>query len=231
MSLLAVNISDEMLYKALEKVNDLRISAVENFPGDNHVFSARFENKMRKLIKSESRAIYPFINTVGKRVAIIILAILIFSLTTIMSVPALRTGLFEMIEDIYEKYSNISFRNISDSSVELGSFVEYELSNVPKSFTLIESFINDENHRKTQIYSDGENQINYKQSLLHGSKFMLNTENAELLNELMNGVEMYYLKQEDFELIFWHDDTYLFIVSVSEGRDLLLDVVLGVKKK
>lgn len=227
---MAVRYTDEMLKSALAKARDLRLEAIEQVEVE-HELSAGFKKKMDRLIKAERKPYYSLVNTQWKRIAAIIIAVLIIGITTIVSVPALRTGLYEMIEDIYEKYSRISFRKVSEAPIELGPFIEYGLSYVPEGFTFIEGYVDVENHRKTHIYSDGKNQINFRQSLLHGSRFMLNTEDAEFLTEYINGAEMYYLKQEDFELIFWHDGTYLLIVSVFEDREILMDVVLGVEKK
>ena len=74
---------------------------------DEHVFSADFEKKMQKLIKRRNKPYYKIINTVGKRVACIIVIVLIASSVTVLSVDALRNAVADFFVSIYEKFSTV----------------------------------------------------------------------------------------------------------------------------
>ena len=64
---------------------------------DTYKFSSKFEKRMSRLIKQRRKPYYRFINTAGKRVAVIALAFLTISFTTVMSVEALRTPFLESL--------------------------------------------------------------------------------------------------------------------------------------
>ncbi|HOB36923.1 MAG TPA: hypothetical protein PKX71_04540 [Candidatus Avimonas sp.] len=66
--------------------------------------SVGFENKMRKLIQNQKRSYWKYINTATKRVAVIMLAIVI-TFASAMSVKAIREPVVNTIVEIYEKFT------------------------------------------------------------------------------------------------------------------------------
>lgn len=65
-----------------------------------HNFSPIFEKEMRKLIKSQ-KGVLKLINTAGKKVAVVLLSILILSTSTVFSVKALREPVIEAIQSFF----------------------------------------------------------------------------------------------------------------------------------
>ena len=65
-----------------------------------HNFSPIFEKEMRKLIKSQ-KGILKLINTTGKKVAVVLLSILILSTSTVFGVKALREPVIEAIQSFF----------------------------------------------------------------------------------------------------------------------------------
>ena len=63
-------------------------------------FSSDFEEKMQKLLKKQKKPYYYMINTIGKKIAIIILALLITLTATTFSVKALREAVLEFIREL-----------------------------------------------------------------------------------------------------------------------------------
>lgn len=71
-------------------------------------FSERFNKRMAKLIKSQKKVYYNFVNTAYKRVAIICVVFLII-LTTTCSVKAIREPIINLIKQVYETFTYYSF--------------------------------------------------------------------------------------------------------------------------
>lgn len=65
-----------------------------------HTFSDVFEGKMQNLIRHQ-RGFFKFINTAGKKVAVVLLSILILSASTVFSVKALREPVIEAIQSFF----------------------------------------------------------------------------------------------------------------------------------
>ncbi len=103
-----------------------------------HVFSQDFENKMTFLIKSQKGAL-KLINTVGKRVAILVLAFVIITASTVFGVEAIRTPVVNAIQEFFvnikQELSGSMARNVAhffpDDAVELRA-ISYT-SSVPKT--------------------------------------------------------------------------------------------------
>ena len=87
-----------------------------------HTFSPGFEKQMNKLIKSRRKPYYSIVNTVGKRVAVVILAFVMVSFTTVMSVDALRKPFFSFITNMFSTHSEI--KSDSDDSKEYPKAIE-----------------------------------------------------------------------------------------------------------
>lgn len=81
-----------------------------------HKFSVSFEKSMDKLLKYQ-KGFFKLVNTVGKRAACIIIALIIFVTTTFFSVDAIRKPITEAIEKFYvavrQKLTNTQADNIA----------------------------------------------------------------------------------------------------------------------
>lgn len=100
---------DNKLKLAFELYNQRMI---ENLPTDEELskitFSETFETKMKKLLSLQKKSYYKLINTVGKRVVIIILTLIISLTVATFSVKALREAVIEFITETFEKYTKVS---------------------------------------------------------------------------------------------------------------------------
>ena len=78
-------------------------------------FSSEFEQKMERLIKQRKKPFYYLFNTVAKRVACIIAALIIAAVGTVLSVDALREGVENFFVEAYENFSRIIFQQDNDA--------------------------------------------------------------------------------------------------------------------
>ncbi|MBR7132518.1 MAG: hypothetical protein IKD04_03215 [Clostridia bacterium] len=85
--------TDEILKRAFI---DAQIDRLDCPP---HRFSAEFEQKMQRLIRSQ-KGVLKLVNTVYKRVACVALAVIICLATTVFSVEALREPFMEAVEQV-----------------------------------------------------------------------------------------------------------------------------------
>lgn len=100
---------DKKLILAFELYNK---ELCESLPSEEELksitFSDAFEKKMKKLISMQKKSYYYMINTVGKRVAIILLTLFISLTATTFSVKALRESVIEFIIETFEKFTKIT---------------------------------------------------------------------------------------------------------------------------
>jgi hypothetical protein len=77
---------------------------------EQHGFSDEYNRKMDKLLKFSRKPYFNFVNTVGKRAAVIIVTLITALSITTFSVKALREPVVDFIISVYEKFSNILFQ-------------------------------------------------------------------------------------------------------------------------
>ena len=71
-------------------------------------FSEKFIKRMDKLIRAQKKSYYKFINTAGKRVAVIFAAIITL-FTASLSVKAIREPVVRFIKQVYETFIHYTF--------------------------------------------------------------------------------------------------------------------------
>ncbi len=111
---------------------------------DNQKFSPIFESQMQRLIQKQ-KGIYRLVNTVGKRVACIILVILVSLTTTVFSVEALRVPVVKAIENFFvevkDKLTGTQANNIAvhftDDITEIVA-TNY-ITSIPKEYLINDS--------------------------------------------------------------------------------------------
>lgn len=91
-----------------------------------------------------------FLNTVGEN-ADIILCFVIVGTTTVMSVDTLRDGLFELLEKVYTRFSEIIFELFQSTYSIQEVFEEYSI--IPEGFTLEIDYIDETMFIKEQKFS------------------------------------------------------------------------------
>lgn len=220
--------TNEELKEALAKARDIRLQAIDQLEVE-HEFSARFNRKMNQLIKAESKPYFPLLNTQWKRIVAVLVVIIFLGITTVACVPVLRNRFYKMIEDIYEKYSRISFQIAPEDPLDIDPFIEYEISEVPDGFELVERTVIEEDHYVSVVYTSDGRDIVFHQMPMGDSRFSVNTEDTRLKAIYLSGVERYYLNDEKTRIIFWYDDRYVFIISAEVEEGQILSVAQGVK--
>ncbi len=172
--------------------------------------SVRFENKMRKLIQTQKRPYWKYINTASKRAAVIIFAVLIASASA-MSVKAIREPVVNTIIEIYEKFTKLFFSAANDDIEKTNINVLYSLSLLPKTFSEKEN-VTFEKMRVVSWENDFGEIIELQQSIL-GSEYKLDTEENALIEIDFGNVKGHSYVSKGYENWIWHNEVYVFHLS------------------
>lgn len=195
---------------------------------DTYKFSSKFEKRMSRLIKQRRKPYYRFINTAGKRVAVIALAFLTISFTTVMSVEALRTPFLDFIMSIFSDHSEV--RGIDDS----GNYPEtienlYEIMYYMSDYHIIAS---DQTERHRIIDYQNDNSIIYfSQNTVNDYHMNYNTENAEVEHIDINGQDAIGFKDNNgYYNLIWNNGEYIIDLGSNIGKDVLIEIAKTVQK-
>ncbi|MBQ8202734.1 MAG: DUF4367 domain-containing protein [Clostridia bacterium] len=218
---------DEKLIEAFEIYNQ---NLCKSLPSDEELrdimFSEAFEKKMEKLIRAQKKSYYYLINTVGKRVAIIVLAIMISLTATTFSVKAIRESVIEFIAETFEKFTTVSVENDeSDTEVE---FVKTAPKYVPEDYS-VESELETEVLYRIIYNNIDNNAIDYMQTVNLGTIANVNTESIAYERISIYSCEgMKYVKNGINAVVF-ADETYLYTIQGQVSFDELIKMAESIK--
>lgn len=186
----------------------------------NYTFSERFIKKMEKLIRSQKKVYYNFINTVSKRVAIICLVVVTL-FTTACSVKAIREPIVNFIKQVYEAFTHYSFEGETTDKITR----EYFIDEIPKGFEQTNKTKND-NIIVTEFTNDSEDIIEFVQMTTEYSLgYFVDNEYSEITKDTINGIEVEFKKWHDVQSAIWTKDGYVFALDCygNINLDVMID--------
>ena len=218
---------DKKLVMAFELYNK---RLCESLPTDEELkditFSENFENKMKKLISAQQKSYFYLINTVGKRVAIILLTLFISLTATTFGVKAIRESVIKFITETFEKFTAVSVENEgADAQVEI---IKMAPRYIPEGYFLdVET---QSNLFYRVIYSNIDNSvIDYMQTINFGAVANVNTEDIEHEKIIINTFEgMKYVKNGINTVVF-ADENYLYTIQGQVSFDELIKMADSIK--
>lgn len=196
-------------------------------------FSEEFERKMQKLINRQKKFYYYWFNTVGKRVAAIIL-VLLLSLTTItFSVRALREPVIRFIVETFEKFSSVVFVNDKSENdvIETTDFVLNVIvpTYIPKGYEFESEFNDDVAYQSVYTNKNKSSTIMYMQRINDESIVQTNTENVVYENILVNNYPAIYYSNKGTNTIVISGEQYIFTVEGTIEKEELIKIAESIK--
>lgn len=190
-------------------------------------FTEIFEKKMQRLIKSQKKPYYNMTNSVSKRVACVLVAVII--LFTMMSMTAIGKSFIRFIVDVFDDHSQVTFEEGSDFTSE--RFVPYAPEYVPDGYeiTYKDSALNMYNDIE---YTNGNGAVlNYEQFPAIGHT-LANTENSAIEKIYINEYEAMYWESTERRYVLFADETYGYtIIGVYNeiSREEIIKVAESIK--
>ena len=212
---------DDVLQQAFYIVAQEELKSLP--PSEKHNFSKKFEKKMGRLISSEKKSYWKYINSFGKKATVFAAAFIIL-FSAAMSVDAIRIPIIEYAKSVFEEGTNFLFGR-KEGEGEAPETIErpFILQDVPEEYQLVYSSVtwNSIGLR----WENGEGgYINYSQETL-GWSVSMDTENAVLEEVQVNGADAFLVEKDTVKWIMWPTQDYVFTISCSPefSREELLD--------
>lgn len=195
---------------------------------EEHVFSAKFEKKMKKLIKRRKKPYYRIINTVGKRVACAVLAFLVASSATVLSVKALREAVADFFISIYEKFSTIQSADETGTTPETIEDI-YEITYDLSGFTIDYEDYNE--YSRNISYVNDDILIDFQQYTKEMYDENVNTEGANISTIIINSYEaIYFRDNHQYDCMIWDNGDYIIVLYSNIGKNALINIAESVQK-
>ena len=210
----------EKLKEAFRLSNKDFLGSIELVPEENVCFSSRYEKKMVRPIKRQKRPYWKFVNTVGKKIAVIAIAfMMLFGLS--MTIKAVREPVISFIENVFEKFSEL-FVNKSETQNAPDKIEEvYTFEKIPEGFEETRC-LESEVYIQT-FWENGKTTISLSQGIL-STKTTFDNEKTDIIKVIINGVEVFYTNNKNTTQIFWNNNEYVF--EVFYGADISIDEMI-----
>lgn len=174
----------------------------------NYIFSERFNKRMQKLIKSQKKLYWNFVNTAAKRAAVIFVAIITI-FTAAFSVKAIREPILKFIKQIYESFTYYSFEGDTTEIITK----EYAITQLPEGFEQTNKIQNDD-FILTEYTNQTEDVIEFKQMTTEYSiGYFVDNESDKMYIEMVDGIEVQFKERYGTKNSIWIKDGYIFAVD------------------
>ena len=187
-------------------------------------FSEKFCNRMEKLIRSQKKPYWVYVNTAAKRTALI-LALLFSLLASACAIKDIREPIVSFLTDIYDTYIRYIFEGETVDEITY----EYTLGYVPPGYELVDRY-----DSKLKIAISYRNETG---ELIDFAQVVTDNAEATINNGLGNGYSIIVsnhtvkiLEVEDVRKAFWIQDGYLLSIATTGNLDIeiLQEMILSV---
>jgi len=168
--------------------------------------SPAFERRMQKLIRAERKPYYRFINTNGKKAVLALAATLILFVTMVFSVSALREPTVRFFMDVYEKFSQVFYRQHEQEQFPSALEIYYAPTKLPDGYRLeADQTVDAIVYYEMTYVSDSKDDIVFKQYAINPSASRVDTEGSETKPITVNGSEGIFFTNKGVQHIQWNE--------------------------
>ncbi len=190
--------------------------------------SPAFVEKMHQLFRRQKYGYYALFGTVRRRVASIVVALLVGMTVTTFSVKALRDPVVRFITEVFESFTSILF--VNDEPAEANAGMEIVVpAYIPEGYEVEQQFSDGETvHRVTYYNKDNQERALYTQRWEDVSILNINTEGIEYHTVQVNGLAGIAYTQNDSNTIMFVHSGYTFTIMGSLPEDELLRIAASI---
>lgn len=217
-------ITDDLLFQHCTNVENFILEQIPDEEDIDYEYPKEFEKKIKKIIKKEKSGL--FLNKIclyTKKIAVVFIAFLISLFTITMSVEALRVKLFDMVKEVYEKFTIYKFKIDENDNKKVNFLEKKSINYLPNGFEEIDRAEYDNDI--SLIYSDGEDYITFNYLLIENSNLYMDTENAKINKVQINNFYADYIEKENKSRLVWQDENILYDLKLDYiNKDKYLDI-------
>lgn len=184
----------------------------------DYIFSERFNKRMQKLIKSQKKLYWNFVNTAAKRAAVIFVAIITI-FTAAFSVKAIREPILKFIKQIYETFAYYSYEGDTTETITK----EYVITQLPQGFEQTDKIQSEASI--ITIYENAQgNTIEFAQTATkQHSGYFFDNEKGTIYTEIINGSNIEFHETYDTRQALWLKEGY--VLEITCYGDINVDII------
>ena len=186
-------------------------------------FSEAYKKKKEKIIRMQERPYWKYVNTIGQKIAVILISLVVLS-SYIITVYGAWKPVISYMKKSYTIFTDFIFKQS-----DLDNFIPdtinrvYTLQIIPDDF--IPSYSSIQKHSATQIWTNSKGDILTLSQYTDDSLLSLNTENAQEQIFVISQYKGIMYKHDNLHILFWTTDQYYFVLDFESENPSSLDLV------
>ena len=196
-----------------------------------HTFSDKFNKKMSKLIKRREKSYYTLISTAVRRVACIILIIVMLSASS-LTVKAVRDAVYDFIMRIFGDHTEVIVENDISNDYPKTIEDEYYISELPEGFEMTNEFKLEDKY--FAYYTNNQKFIMFNQYTMDRYKIYYDNGHYEFDKYIDNDKIEYlvlYIGVDDSYLYVWNNSSYVFEINSNLDKSTITKICKSTKIK
>lgn len=220
----ANNVCDE-IDQLLEEYKDIKV------PESLNEWFGEYEKENNKKIRSMANR--KKVLQISKRVAMILLVVIVTFSAITMSVEAYRIRFFNMIIEVQKKFSSMKFEEsnnieyINELPKDWKDF--FYPMRLPQGYLFKKAFQG--NSIKYIIFSNNQMEEMYFVQGPITTDFQFDTEDSFVMEVDVNGMEGLIIEKEGRVIITWHNNDYSYYIQGHVDKSAILDMAESVIQK
>ncbi len=190
-------------------------------------FSDGFTRKMDKLTKAEKSRFWRMTNTVSKRAAAVVIAIMLITLTA-CSIPTVRAAVVDFIKETYENCIHLFTGEAGSKKIS----AHYVLTELPDGFAEANT-VNSDACFVVVYQNEKDDKIILSQSITDQYSIHMDNEHGIISEINLSGMNITIYESDDCIVAVWLQDQYAFDLTVygDYDMDFIIKQVGNVKRK
>lgn len=210
-----MSMTKEELMNVFREAASAEFSEFSPYESDyTYEFSERFEKRMDRLIRAESRATWRFVHTKPTRLILIAVAVIATLFLVACTVPEVRESIAGFFIRMFSNHDEIAIPHSTKNEIE----AEFGLYSIPEGF---EAYYYYRDKETMEIRYKNENNVEIVFRQQAGNIIqVVDNENADIIKKSIGGKSvLVYQNNDDALIAIWEVDGYFFYLYSSADID------------
>lgn len=210
-----LDLNSDLIYKALEKIEELEFKSLDDEASVHHIFSNNFNKSIERLLRKAKGKQWFCIMPGLRKIAMVVIIILAGITAVTITVPAVRKKFVQMLEKTFPTHFDIEVdKGSSDDLLKKKEFTMYK---IPDGMKLI-----DREKGEMELYKNGNGDfVSFKYGELPEAALWADIRNMTVEKNKIYGLWKKEQMLGGMKQLIWKNGNYIFCITTNLKKENL----------